>query len=94
MTKIFSAGSLCLSVGRLAGASVLALLFAAPVFAQVASPARAVSDPAALESPANPDAAPVPVEDLTYSRTLGPNAWSHDGSEVFLVTNLMGRNNI
>ena len=82
------------SVSRLAAASALAVAFAAPGFAQVASPPRAVSDPAALESPANPDAAPVPVEDLSYSRTLGATAWSHDGSEIFLVTNLTGRNNI
>lgn len=74
--------------------SALALVFAAPALAQVASPPRAVTDPAALQSPANPDAAPVPVEDLSYSRTLGASAWSHDGSEIFLVTNLTGRNNI
>lgn len=94
MGKTFFAGRPVLSASRLAEASALTLLFAAPAFAQVASPARAVSDPAALESPANPDAVPVPVEDLSYSRTLGPNAWSRDGSEIFLVTNLTGRNNI
>lgn len=94
MTKTFFKGSLCLSASRLAGTSALTLLLAAPAFAQVASPTRPVSDPAALESPANPDAAPVPVEDLSYTRTLGDTAWSMDGSEIFLVTNLTGRNNI
>lgn len=74
--------------------SALALAGAAPALAQVATPARPVTDPAAIESPANPDAAPVPVEDLSYSRTLGATAWSTDGSEIFLVTNLTGRNNI
>lgn len=78
----------------LGAATVLALLLSAPAAAQVASPARAPTDPATLESPANPDAAPVPVEDLSYSRILGATAWSHDGSEIFLVTNLTGRNNI
>lgn len=82
------------TASRIVGVSALALLLAAPALAQVASPARAVTDPAALESPANPDAAPVPVEDLSYSRTLGATAWSHDGKEIFLVTNLTGRNNI
>ncbi len=94
MKMTFFAASIRLSASRLAGTSALALLFAAPAFAQIASPARTVTDPAALESPANPDAAPVPVEDLSYSRTLGSSAWSHDGSEIFLVTNLTGRNNI
>ena len=74
--------------------SALALAGAVPALAQVATPARPVTDPAAIESPANPDAAPVPVEDLSYSRTLGATAWSTDGSEIFLVTNLTGRNNI
>lgn len=74
--------------------SALVLALSSPVYAQIASPDRPVTDPAKLESPANPDAAPVPVEDLSYSRTLGSNAWSHDGSEIFLVTNLTGRNNI
>jgi dipeptidyl aminopeptidase/acylaminoacyl peptidase len=81
-------------LAALPAASALALLMAVPAFGQVASPARPVTDPAALDSPANPDAAPVPVEDLSYSRTLGATAWSHDGSEIFLVTNLTGRNNI
>jgi dipeptidyl aminopeptidase/acylaminoacyl peptidase len=94
MSKIILAAKPGLSASRLAIASALALVFSAPAFAQVESPARAVSDPAALESPANPDAAAVPVEDLSYSRTLGSNAWSHDGREIFLVTNLTGRNNI
>jgi dipeptidyl aminopeptidase/acylaminoacyl peptidase len=94
MSKTFFAARPGLSARRLTAAATIALLFAAPAFGQVASPARAVSDPATLESPANPAAAPVPVEDLSYSRTLGSNAWSHDGSEIFLVTNLTGRNNI
>jgi dipeptidyl aminopeptidase/acylaminoacyl peptidase len=79
---------------RMSLAAAAALLLGAPALAQVASPERPVSNPADLESPANPEAAPVPVEDLSYSRTLGSNAWSHDGSEIFLVTNLTGRNNI
>lgn len=82
------------SVSLYAAASAIALLIAAPVAAQVASPARPVSDPAALESPAHDDARPIPVEDLSYSRILGSSAWSHDGREIFLVTNLTGRNNI
>jgi dipeptidyl aminopeptidase/acylaminoacyl peptidase len=79
---------------RVALLSAVTLLLASPGLAQIKSPDRPVSNPAALESPANAEAAPVPVEDLSFSRTLGSNAWSHDGSEIFLVTNLTGRNNI
>ena len=78
----------------LAMVSASLLFFGSPVFGQVATPERPVTDPATLESPANPDAAPVPVEDLSYSRTLGSTAWSRDGNEIFLVTSLTGRNNI
>jgi dipeptidyl aminopeptidase/acylaminoacyl peptidase len=94
MTKRLS--TLQLKRGRLhfGITSALVLALSAPAHAQIASPDRPVTDPAALESPINPDAAPVPVEDLSYSRTLGSTAWSHDGSEIFLVTNLTGRNNI
>ena len=75
-------------------ASALVLALGTPVYAQVASPDRPITPPADLQSPTNPEAAPVPVEDLSYSRTLGSNAWSRDGREIFLVTNLTGRNNI
>lgn len=75
-------------------ASASLIFLAVPATAQVPSPERDVSNPAELESPTNPDALPVPVEDLSYSRTLGATAWSRDGSEIFLVTNLTGRNNI
>lgn len=76
----------------LAGSVALAMM--APVSAQIATPERGVTDPASLQSPANPDAAPVPVEDLSYTRSLGSTAWSADGEAIFLVTSLTGRNNI
>ncbi|MGC6399096.1 S9 family peptidase [Sphingomonas sp. FW199] len=75
-------------------ASAAFLFGAAPVSAQVASPQRAVTDPRSIDSPANADAQPVPVEDLAYSRTLGATSWSRDGKEIYLVTSLTGRNNI
>jgi len=76
----------------LSGLAAFAL--ASSAHAQIATPDRPVTPPTDLESPANPDAAPVPVEDLSYTRTLGSTAWSHDGDEIFLVTSLTGRNNI
>ncbi|MEO0872463.1 MAG: S9 family peptidase, partial [Pseudomonadota bacterium] len=74
--------------------SLAALALASSAHAQIATPERPVTPPSDLESPANPDAAPVPVEDLSYTRTLGSTAWSHDSEEIFLVTSLTGRNNI
>jgi len=70
----------------------LALLF---VFATARSPEeRAVTDPATIVSQKNPDARPVPVEDLFFSRGLTSAAWSPDGSQIVFVTNLTGRYNL
>jgi dipeptidyl aminopeptidase/acylaminoacyl peptidase len=66
----------------------------APAFAQVKTPDRPVTDPKSVESPANPHARAVPVEDIGTSRTLGSTAWSVDGKQIFVATNLTGRTNI
>jgi dipeptidyl aminopeptidase/acylaminoacyl peptidase len=62
--------------------------------AEVPTPARPVSDPHAILSPANPAAHPVPVEDLAFSRGLLSAAWSADGRRIFVSTNLTGRYNL
>jgi hypothetical protein len=46
----------------------LPLLFAAPVAAQIATPARPLTDPKSLVSPADPLAKPVPIDDLVFTR--------------------------
>jgi hypothetical protein len=66
----------------------------APAFAQVRTPDRPVTDPKSVESPANPHARAVPVEDIGTSRSLGSTAWSVDGKQIFVATNLTGRTNI
>jgi dipeptidyl aminopeptidase/acylaminoacyl peptidase len=53
-----------------------------------------MTSPSALSSPSNPAARPVPLEDLVYTRNIGSVAWSPDGRQIFLVTNLTGRMNI
>lgn len=80
---------------RVTSAAIAALICATSVVhAEVPTPARPVSDPKAVVSTANPAARPVPIDDLGYSRGLLSAAWSADGSQLFLSTNLTGRYNI
>ena len=72
----------------------LPLLFAASVAAQIATPARPVTDPHSLVSPADPLAAPVPIDDLVFTRGALDASWSADGRQLFVSTNLTGRYNI
>jgi len=72
----------------------LPLLFAVPSIAAIPTPPRPVTDPRSLISPADPAAAPVPIDDLVYSRGLFDAAWSADGRQLFVSTNLTGRYNI
>lgn len=69
-------------------------LLAAPVQAAVPTPERPVTDPKSIVSPVNPTALPVPIGDLAFTRGYGAAAWSADGKQVFVVTNLTGRYNI
>jgi dipeptidyl aminopeptidase/acylaminoacyl peptidase len=64
------------------------------VHAEVPSPKRALTDPKSVVSAANSTAVPVPIDDLGYSRGLLSSAWSADGKQLFLSTNLTGRYNI
>lgn len=83
---------------RLLAATALPLLMALPAahpaIAQIATPDRPVTNPASLQSPVNPKARAVPVADIGASRTLGSVAWSIDGKQIFVATNLTGRTNI
>ncbi|MEG3088160.1 S9 family peptidase [Sphingomonas sp. PB4P5] len=75
-----------------AGAALLCM--ASVAYAEVPTPPRPASDPKAIVSTANPMAKPVPLDDLGYSRGLLSSAWSADGRQLFLSTNLTGRYNI
>jgi dipeptidyl aminopeptidase/acylaminoacyl peptidase len=72
----------------------VALFAAAPALAQIATPPRPVTDPKSLVSPADPLAAPVPIDDLVFSRGALGATWSADGRQLFVSTNLTGRYNI
>lgn len=74
--------------------AALAALMAAPLAAQIATPERPVTDPASVSSPANPDARPVPLDDIGTTRGLAGVTWSADGRHIFVSTNITGRFNI
>ena len=73
---------------------LLALLATAPLPAQIATPDRPVTDPASVSSSANPEARPVPLDDIGITRGLAGVAWSADGQHIFVSTNITGRYNI
>lgn len=55
---------------------------------------RALTNPKSVTSEANSNAHPVPIDDLFYTRSAGGAAWSPDGKEVVLTTDLSGRQNL
>jgi dipeptidyl aminopeptidase/acylaminoacyl peptidase len=76
------------------GVSVLVLgLAAAAQAAPVPGPERAITDPKTIVSEQKP-MAPVPVADLFFSKGLVDAAWSPDGKQVVVSTNLTGRYNL
>ena len=60
--------------------AALLLLGTSPLAAQIATPERPVTDPKALESPVNPEARAVPLEDIGNSRSVGSTTWSATAS--------------
>jgi dipeptidyl aminopeptidase/acylaminoacyl peptidase len=74
--------------------TTILLLSASPLAAQIATPERPVTDPTTIESPVNPEARAVPLEDIGNSRGFAGVTWSADGKHVFISTNLTGRYNI
>lgn len=72
-----------------------AMIFAASqLSAQVKTPDRPVTDPKSLDSPANAAARPVSLDDIGITRSLYDAAWSVDGRQLFIATNLSGRVNL
>ena len=70
------------------------VLLATSALAAVPAPERALTDPMSISSPANPQATPVPIADLFYTRSNPGSAWSPDGREVVFSTNFSGRYNL
>jgi len=82
------------SIERSVTFPLLGLLLAVPATAAVPAPERPLTDPKMVTSRSEPQAQPVPISDLFYSRTIGDAAWSPDGRDVVLSTNLTGRLNL
>lgn len=55
---------------------------------------RALTDPNSVRSESSPTAHSVPIDDLFYTRSASGAAWSPDGKEVVLTTDLSGRQNL
>jgi dipeptidyl aminopeptidase/acylaminoacyl peptidase len=75
-------------------AVVFLLVLPVGALAAIPVPERPLTDPKSVTSPANPNAAPIPIEDLAVSRGVADVAWSVDGKSVFISTNLTGRYNL
>ena len=73
---------------------LVCLLLMSTMFA-VSGPAdRQITDPKSVTSAQNANVKPIPVEDLFFSRSISDAAWSPDGKEIVLSTNLTGRVNL
>lgn len=73
--------------------AIIVLVAAAMCLAQGPNDRRA-TDPHAIASPANPQARPVPIDDLFYSRSVSGGAWSKDGKEIVFTTDMTGNQNV
>ncbi len=72
----------------------LVVILAFSAFAADSPDSREITDPKSITSAVVEGAAPVPIDDLFFTRYTGGGAWSPDGKQVVFTTNLTGRNNL
>src|SRR5437867_813109 len=70
------------------------MLLTSPGSSQSGPKDRQPTAPKSVNAPAVPNAKPVPVEDIYYTRAIGSAAWAPDGKDISLTTNLTGRLNL
>jgi len=71
------------------------ILISCAVMLGVSSPNdRTTTDPQSVTSQPNPEAGPISIKDLYYTRSVGGPSWSPDGQEIVFTTNLTGRFNL
>jgi len=74
----------------------LALLFAC-IFAAAQSSGpdtRPITDTKTIVSATNPNARPIPIDDLYFTRSVSSASWSPDGNEIVFTTDISGRSNL
>ena len=74
--------------------SIALLVFGSMLFASSSPDERVLTDPKSVQSESRPDAKPVPIEDLYYTRSAFGAAWSPDGKEIVFTTDMAGRLNL
>jgi dipeptidyl aminopeptidase/acylaminoacyl peptidase len=80
---------------RLAAYCCLSLLSSALLWAQSTGPDdRRITDPNSVRSTQNPEARPIPIDDLYFTRSLYDASWSPDGKEILFTTDMSGRPNL
>jgi dipeptidyl aminopeptidase/acylaminoacyl peptidase len=55
---------------------------------------RQISDPRTITSASNPNARPIPIDDLYFTRSVSSATWSPDGKEIAFTTDISGRSNL
>ena len=76
-------------------ALVFMLMIPACLLAQSAGPDdRQITDPQSIRSAANPNARPLPIDDLYFTRSLSGASWSPDGREIAFTMDMSGRPNL
>jgi dipeptidyl aminopeptidase/acylaminoacyl peptidase len=74
--------------------SIALIALCSMLFSSSSPEERQLTDPRSVSSESSPDARPVPIEDLYYTRSVFDAAWSPDGNEIVFTTDMAGRLNL
>jgi dipeptidyl aminopeptidase/acylaminoacyl peptidase len=75
--------------------SLFLLSVSASVLAQSSGPdTRQITDAVTITSATNPNARPIPIDDLYFTRSVSNASWSPDGNEIAFTTDISGRSNL